>query len=373
MKKTLSRKEFFRTAGKITVGAAAGITGLQMLNGSKTFAKGADAVPWPWPYEKLDPEYVRKLGHDSFWQKACCYGAFNAIIQALREKVGSPFDQLPTEMMIYGHGGVSGWGTICGALNGASAAICLVCDKPTADAVITELVGWYTQTALPTDKSNQYGKNQEYGDNRYTEELPQSVSDSPLCHASVSQWVGTAGKGVHTLERKERCGRLAGDVAAKAVELLNAVKDGTFQPVFTPAQSVVDCMACHGKSVKDNVLSKMDCTPCHGNPHAQTSSVEQVSGVAFSYKLGQNYPNPFNPSTTIEFSLPRRENVTLSIYDVNGRLVRNLIVNEPYAPGVYRVDWDGLNEKGEKVASGVYFYRIQAGRFRESRKMTFNR
>lgn len=373
MKKTVSRKEFFKAASRYAVGAAAGVAGLQMLTGAKSFAKGEDAVPWPWPYEKLDPEYVRKLAHDNFWKYACCYGAFSGIIQALREKVGSPYDQFPMEMMIYGHGGVSGWGTVCGALNGSSAAICLVCDKPTADALINELLGWYTETALPTDRSNQYGRNQEYGTNKYPNELPQSVSGSPLCHASISQWCDTANLGVHTLERKERCGRLAGDVAARAVELLNANKDGAFQPVFSPPQTVVDCMACHGQNMKDNVLSKMECTACHGNPHAAQSSVEQVSGVALTYRLGQNYPNPFNPSTSIEFSIPKRENVTLAIYDVNGRLVRNLLLNEPYGPGVYRVTWDGTNQNGESVASGVYFCRLLAGKFRESRKMTFNR
>ncbi len=86
------------------------------------------------------------------------------------------------------------------------------------------------------------------------------------------------------------------------------------------------------------------------------------------FALMQNYPNPFNPSTTIVYQLPQAQAVNLTIYDLNGRAVHQL-VNEEQAAGSYSVRWDGNDEYGRPVASGVYFYRMQAGEFRQSRKL----
>jgi hypothetical protein len=85
--------------------------------------------------------------------------------------------------------------------------------------------------------------------------------------------------------------------------------------------------------------------------------------------LAQNYPNPFNPSTSIEFTLRDRTRVSLKVYDVGGRVVRSLLEGER-APGeVHRVTWDGRNDAGESVSSGVYFYRLVANDFTQTRKM----
>jgi len=85
--------------------------------------------------------------------------------------------------------------------------------------------------------------------------------------------------------------------------------------------------------------------------------------------LAQNVPNPFNPTTTIEFSVKERAPVTLRIYNVRGQLVKTL-VNEVRAPEVvHRIEWDGRNDAGQQVASGVYFYRLVAKDFVKTRKM----
>ncbi|NOZ62496.1 MAG: T9SS type A sorting domain-containing protein [Calditrichaeota bacterium] len=76
------------------------------------------------------------------------------------------------------------------------------------------------------------------------------------------------------------------------------------------------------------------------------------------YGLKQNYPNPFNPSTMISFNLSRQANVKISVFDVSGKEVR-VLVNEKTQPGYHHIEWDGRNNFGEKVASGVYFYRMQ--------------
>jgi hypothetical protein len=77
--------------------------------------------------------------------------------------------------------------------------------------------------------------------------------------------------------------------------------------------------------------------------------------------LYQNYPNPFNPSTSIAFYLPSQERVSLVIYDVRGATVRTL-VNAVRPVGKHIIRWDGMNEDGIRVGSGVYYYRLKAGK-----------
>ncbi len=82
-----------------------------------------------------------------------------------------------------------------------------------------------------------------------------------------------------------------------------------------------------------------------------------------SYDLSQNYPNPFNPSTTIEYSIPKDANVSIKIYDVLGKEVATL-VNDQKSAGTYIINWNASN-----FSSGLYFYRINAGEFTQTRKM----
>lgn len=77
-------------------------------------------------------------------------------------------------------------------------------------------------------------------------------------------------------------------------------------------------------------------------------------------RLEQNYPNPFNPSTTIGFVLPHESHITLSVYDIQGRLVKTL-KNGTVQGGYGEVVWDGEDQSGDAVSSGVYFYRLTAG------------
>jgi len=92
------------------------------------------------------------------------------------------------------------------------------------------------------------------------------------------------------------------------------------------------------------------------------------SSLVIDYELEQNYPNPFNPSTTIKFALPEAGEVRLAIYNMNGQLVRTLYSGEMPA-GRFEVEWDGKNEAGEKVASGVYLAVFKAGEFRQVRRL----
>ncbi|MFH1071071.1 MAG: FlgD immunoglobulin-like domain containing protein [Candidatus Glassbacteria bacterium] len=89
-----------------------------------------------------------------------------------------------------------------------------------------------------------------------------------------------------------------------------------------------------------------------------------------AYSLSQNSPNPFNPATTISYTVPdgQRARVTIGIFDLGGRLIRTLVDTDREA-GIYTVFWNGLDERGEPAASGVYFYRMTAGDYSQTRKM----
>jgi hypothetical protein len=87
------------------------------------------------------------------------------------------------------------------------------------------------------------------------------------------------------------------------------------------------------------------------------------------YVLDANYPNPFNPSTTIRFSLPVENKISLVVYDMLGREVKTLITNQQTAKGAYQAEWDGTNNAGTSVASGSYVYTLKFGNFSKSQKM----
>ncbi|MDZ7362985.1 MAG: T9SS type A sorting domain-containing protein [candidate division KSB1 bacterium] len=103
------------------------------------------------------------------------------------------------------------------------------------------------------------------------------------------------------------------------------------------------------------------------------TSVKETTGeVPSSFALKQNSPNPFNPSTTIKYELPQQVEVKLVIFDLMGRRVRTL-VDQRQQSGRYAITWDGRNEQGEVVTSGVYLYQLHAGNFVQTRRMALVR
>ncbi len=369
MKENITRSDFFKKTALVAGGVAATGMGLGMIGGKNAEAGVLNKTVWPWPYATLDPEEVRILAHDSFWGGyACCAGAFHAIITKLEETVGEPYVEFPTKMMIFGHGGGVGWGTICGALNGAAAAIALVCEKADSDALIHELNGWYTQEQFPSTISNTYATEHTYNNNDHDMVLAQGVCGSPLCHVSVTNWCNAADLGVYSSERKERCARLAGDVAAKGVELLNAHFANTFVGEYVPPEAIASCLACHGgDGTVNNVTMKQDCIPCHTDePHATGVINAEKPG---RFEIKQNYPNPLSNETTIEFSLYLATKVTLEVYNINGQHIKTLISNKQYSMGGHKVIWDGEDENGSKAKAGMYVYRLRVGNKSMSRSM----
>jgi len=96
--------------------------------------------------------------------------------------------------------------------------------------------------------------------------------------------------------------------------------------------------------------------------------IEEETPVPLSYAISRNYPNPFNPTTTIKYQLPQTSDVKLAIYNVLGQRVRTL-VNGRIEAGYHSIEWDGRNEAGAQVASGIYIYRFSADNYLKVQKM----
>jgi len=367
-KKDLSRKKFLRDSAKYAIGAAVGVAGFNIFSGKETMAEDKGTkYTWPYEYATLDAEAARLNAHFLYWNgKDCCTGVFGGICQELSTILGAPWTDFPIEVLLFGRGGGVGWGSLCGALNGGAALISLVVDKSDSVALINELWGWYTTENLPTDAANAV----TYEDQTYPGAIDQNISGSPLCHVSVSQWCLVANKKVHDVERKERCARIAGDIAAKTVEILNAYFASTFVGTFTDPASNAACTSCHGLAVDDNVMTHMECVTCHtaGSFHAK---IEELDNSSSGYMFDNAYPNPFNSSTTLTFSIPSNERVRLEIYDIKGKLISSIIDSDDMNIGTYKVTWDGKNNAGVEVTSGVYLAKLTTGNFMKSIRLNF--
>jgi len=98
------------------------------------------------------------------------------------------------------------------------------------------------------------------------------------------------------------------------------------------------------------------------------ASVEDIPDLPSQFRLSHNYPNPFNPTTLINYSLPNQSNVTITVYDMLGRKVHDLISYKQIA-GNHTIEWNGRDNLDNLVSAGIYFYQIQAGDFVQTKKM----
>ena len=149
MKKVLTRRDFLVSAGGAAAGLALATSGLGIL-APKAEGATIDLPDYPWTEyfnKPLDVEAVRELGAKYYGEGlGCAEGAFRALLESL----GEPFSFVPSQIMNFGKGGVVAWGTLCGALNGAAAAVSLVFGGQQMAAIVNELMAWYSATALPS-------------------------------------------------------------------------------------------------------------------------------------------------------------------------------------------------------------------------------
>lgn len=254
----ISRRDFIKKVGIYGavsgVATAAGMSIVDIENAKATQAEH----PFGYPVDGLDVEVIRRKGYDGYkgidingiTHAHCAFGAFHAIISQLAEVVGSPYDTIPTQMMEWASGGVTGFATFCGALNGACAAIGLICSNSDAKDFISDLLSWYAETSLPTNLIEPTGY------------ITQSVAGGNLCHTSVTNWCLASGHASGSSERSERCARITGDVAAMAVTMLNDGRLG----LMVPGDKTI-CRTCHYRGTDYEggqfTRGKMDCTKCH--------------------------------------------------------------------------------------------------------------
>jgi len=143
--------------------------------------------------------------------------------------------------------------------------------------------------------------------------------------------------------------------------------------IYTDAQVVLG----------DTYYYKVTAVDLSGNESDPSNEVFATGGVLTvvnddgkntikNFDLKQNYPNPFNPTTTIEYNIPQRSSVSIRIYNIAGQEVRRL-VSEFKEPGTYKVEWDGKDNDGRTVSSGVYFYQMMAGGYTGVKRSVFRK
>jgi len=179
--------------------------------------------------------------------------------------------------------------------------------------------------------------------------------------------------------------RVSGGSAETLCQTVAAMPPGNWECVATAPAHQSDQYICRVPTVADSAetitysvycVQAVTASDTMGYWSAPDSgySVDNITPSApEGFALYQNTPNPFNPQTTIRYDVPAGAGrVTLRIYDVSGRLVREL-VDEPREADRYAVSWDGRDDRGQAVASGVYLYRLTSGTFVETRKLVLIR
>lgn len=248
--RNIGRRSWIQIVGGAAAGGAVLAGAGPAVAAPAPAGKGLAALPWP--YQPLDPDATAQRAFAGYAKGHCMYGTFEALTGQTAERLGAAYAGFPYDMLAYGAGGVQGWATLCGALNGAAAAFQMLSAKP--EPLVDGLFRWYEKTALP-----------DFVPAGVKFPNVKSVAGSPLCHQSIASWCEAAGKKAYSAERKERCGVLTGAVARQAVMLLNAQVAGKPLPVLTDA-ATEECRSCHEKGgVLEDTRTKMTCGGCHFN------------------------------------------------------------------------------------------------------------
>ncbi len=241
---TCTRRVFLRNSG--LVAATAGIT--LAASGLPKLATPAAASSYnKWGYKQLDPNEVAQIAYENYMDLFCASTVLKGIFTPLAKSVGAPFSTFPVESMKWAHGGVAGWGTVCGTLIGASTAVGFITgDTDTTEAMSNDLMFYYAGTVLPVFKPAKA---------KWAEIKNTTKAGTPMCHISVGRWMQEEDVAFLTNERAERCARVAASIAAKTAEMLNTwASAGKYTPVNTPL----------GNVMTNGITSQNNCTDCHG-------------------------------------------------------------------------------------------------------------
>jgi hypothetical protein len=157
---------------------------------------------------------------------------------------------------------------------------------------------------------------------------------------------------------------------ARFVVLRSAAASGAFEELDSPqvARSGLS-FSLSDKSVEPGATYRYRVNVVDEAGSRTLFETDAISTPAMPLTLHQNHPNPFNPSTTIGYYLPVDSPVTLEVYDSSGRLVARLLNAAKQAKGTHSITWNGADAQGRGSSSGVYFYRLTAGKETISKKM----
>ena len=240
----ISRRNLIINGVKV---AAAGVAVLSLggLNASKT-ANAYEFVS-DYKYSKLDPKEVGQLTYENYFQRWCTSSVVAGLVGNLQKKVGGAWKDFPIDAYRWGHGGLAGWGALCGTMPGAGIVIGLVTkDTDTAEAMVNDLAFYYSYTELPSFTPAKVLK----ADIKHM-----TLAGTPVCHISVGKWMSAESVSFLTDARAERCARVSANVAMEAVKMLNAWADGHYKPQHKPLYNV----AANG------ITSQNNCRDCHGH------------------------------------------------------------------------------------------------------------
>lgn len=258
---TINRRQILASLGLL--GGSALLPGCGgHAEGTQSDNSPPDTAPGPspqWQYRPLDPQQVAERAYEIYPEGGCMFALVGSVILTLADEVGEPFSRFPLVMMRYGEGGLSGWGTLCGIVNGGAALVGLFHsekDKETRQQLITEFCRWYEDTPLPEFEPTEP---------QWAEEAVPCVARSVLCHVSTTAWCRAAGCSAFSMEKKERCRRLTADGARRIVEILNRSHQKGL-PEFTPSEETRTCNACHGNRARRDAMVEMECQSCHQLP-----------------------------------------------------------------------------------------------------------
>jgi hypothetical protein len=229
----------------------------------------------------------------------------------------------------------------------------------------------------------------------HDEEL--AAMDLPLTYSKGVTLTGVTFEGTNVASFDEKIVNIDNEKNRVDIGLINMVYAAKEQPTLKPAANGINRIAVLHFTIDDMNLENLeigqfktdapyhelmfvynewdngvpmvkDLVPALENGTVSLANRNPAAALPTTYELSQNVPNPFNPTTQVNFALPQAGKVNLSIYNVLGQHVTNLVDGYMNA-GYQTVTWDGTDYSGRSVASGVYFYKLSAEQFSDTKKM----
>ena len=259
--RTLSRRSFL-----VGASAVVGLAVAPAVLSRPSVAQAAASKAFPWSYIVLDADKVARRAYETYYSSGCMEATWWPIIEALAASslpdAATTWGTVTKNMMKYGGGGVGGWGTLCGTLNGSCAAMGAI---GVPSKMIDEQMQHYANTPIPSGgvETAVAAGWMPAGTNVPAAPLANvvtSTAHSQLCHASLSQWAMKSGVADGTVQQKDRCAKACYDMVFNAVTMLNAWKTNGAIPAGTLDPSVAACAPCHTTPI---AKGKMACGSCH--------------------------------------------------------------------------------------------------------------